>query len=157
MNPNHSPRKMPARVTAAIVACLLALAPQTAMAQNADASPSAGILQASTGLYAFTPSTCAIHMEDGIPDIEVQGPGKAPDGENFYFDFSSTANELTSELGVDEPYESTDRKLKAGQFVSSAFEVDVSDGIISVASLDLVDELGQSVDPKASLRIDCTN
>lgn len=161
MTCNHSPKAMAPRFAAVLAACMLMVTPLASMAEEAKAetpdvvSTSLGVLQTSTATYAFTPVTCVIYMEDGVPDIEVQGPGLAPDGESFYFDFSSTANEMTIELGVDEPYESMGRKLQAGQYVSTAFEVDVSDSIISVTGLDLVDGQSEPVDASASLRIDC--
>ncbi len=62
---------------------------------------------------------------------------------------------MTIELGVDKPYESVGRKLQASQYVSTAFEVDLSDGIISMTDLDLVDGQSEPVDTSASLRIDC--
>lgn len=158
---NHSPMAMVPRLAAALAASILMLTPHASMAEGSKAessevvSTSPGILETATTTYEFTPVTCIIYMEDGVPDIEVQGPGLATDGESFYFDFSSTANEMTIELGVDEPYASVGRKLQAGQYVSTAFEVDVSEGIISVTGLDLVDGQSDPVDAGASLRIDC--
>ena len=149
------------RLAAAFAACILMVTPHASIGEASKGetsdgvSASPGILETSTATYEFTPVTCIIYMEDGVPDIEVQGPGLAPDGESFFFDFSSTANEITIELGVDEPYESVGRKLQAGQYVSTAFEVDVSDGIISVTGLDLVDGQTEPVEASASLRIDC--
>ena len=32
-----------------------------------------GLLETSTGIYEFTPKTCAIYEEDGVFDIEIQG------------------------------------------------------------------------------------
>lgn len=157
---NHS-LKARAVCAIALTTCLL-LGPQVLLADapkpDALAADSAriGTLQTSAGLYAFTPRSCLIHIEDGVPDIEIQGPGIAPDGEKLYFDFSSTANEMSIELGVDTPFTSMDRLLKAGQFVSTAFTVEVSENIISVADVHLVDEQGVLVDANASLRIDCS-
>lgn len=156
-----TPKYYPHRCAAAIVTCLL-LGPQALMAAthepNALAADSTrvGTLQTSAGAYEFTPRSCLIHIEDGVPDIEIQGPGIAPDGEKLYFDFSSTANEMSIELGVDTAFTSTDRVLKAGQFVSKAFTVEVSENIISVADVHLIDEQGALVDANASLRIDCS-
>jgi len=153
---------MAPRLSVALAACILmVMTPPASMAEGVKAeTPDAvnmgpAVLETSTAIYAFTPVTCIIYMEDGVPDIEVQGPGLAPDGESFYFDFSSTANEMTIELGVDGPYKSVGRKLQAGQYVSTVFEVDVSDGIVSVTGLDLVDGQSELVDASASLRIDC--
>ncbi len=161
MTLNHSSMAGAQRLAVALAACILMVTPLASMAEEAKAaSPdveatSPGVLETTTATYEFTPVTCVIYVEDGVPDIEVQGPGLATDGESFYFDFSSTANEMTIELGVDEPYESVGRKLQAGQYVSTPFEVDVSDGIISVTGLNLVDGQSEPVDPSASLRIDC--
>ncbi|WP_323006380.1 hypothetical protein [Pseudorhodobacter sp.] len=144
-----------------LVACLL-LAPHILMADAPQPeAPAAGstriaTLQTSAGAYEFTPKSCLIHVEDGLPDIEIQGPGTAPDGEKLYFDFSSTANEMSIELGVDTPFTSTDRVLTAGQFVSKAFTVEVFENIISVADVHLVDGQGTLIDANASLRIDCS-
>lgn len=161
MTCNHLPKAPAPRLAAALAACLMMGAAHAAMAEESKAETSdvvstrAGVLETSTATYEFTPVNCIIYLEDGVPDIEIQGPGLATDGESFYFDFSSTANEVTIELGVDKPFESAGRKLQAGQYVSTAFEVDVSDGIISVAGLDLVDGQGELVDASASLHIDC--
>lgn len=160
---NHSPKAMAPGLVAALAACILMVTPHASLAEALKAetfdvvSTSPGVLETSTATYEFTPVTCVIHMEDGVPDIEIQGPGLASDGESFYLDFSSSANEITIELGVDEPYETLGRTLRAGEYVSTAFEVDVSDGVISVTGLDLVDGQSEPVDSDASLRIDCNN
>src|SRR5690606_11975992 len=106
-------------------------------------------------VYEFTPNVCGIYEEDGIFDIEIQGSGTAPDGEVFYFDFSSIANEMSIELGVDAPYQTAERQIRAGQFVSKAFVVEVTDKLISVPEITLVDEQGQQLDSNANLQIDC--
>ncbi|WP_417423488.1 hypothetical protein [Hoeflea sp.] len=161
MTCNHFPKALAPLLAGALAACILMVTPHVSLAEAAKVGtpdtvgPSAGVLETSATTYAFTPVTCIIHMEDGVPDIEVQGPGLTPDGESFYFDFSSTANEMTIELGVDEPYQSAGRKLQAGQYVSAAFEVDVADGIVSVTGLNLVDGQSEPMDASASLRIDC--
>ncbi len=158
---NHSPMATAPRLAAALAACVLVVPPHGSIAEEAtigtpdEVITSPGVLETSAATYAFTPVTCIIQMEDGVPDIEVQGPGLTADGEIFYFDFSSTANEMTIELGVDESYESEGRKLQAGQYVSTAFKVEVSDGIVTVTGLNLVDGQNETVDASASLRIDC--
>ena len=163
MTCNHSSKAMGPRLAAALAACMLTVAPHASIAEAPKAessdvvSTSPGVLETATTTYEFTPVTCVIYMEDGVPDIEVQGPGLAADGESFYFDFSSTANEMTIELGVDEPYESVGRKLQAGQYVSTAFEVEVTDGTISVTGLNLVDGQSETVDASARLHIDCNS
>lgn len=122
---------------------------------SAEAGERTGILQTSAGAYEFTPSNCLVYDEGGVYDIEIQGPGTAPDGEKLFFSFSSTGNEMTVQLGVDEPFRSSDREFRAGQYVSEPFTVDVSDGAISVSGIVLVDQQRQTVDADASLRIDC--
>lgn len=114
-----------------------------------------GVLRTSVGHYQFTPETCAIFHEDGIDDIEIGGPGMAPDGEKFYFELSSTANEMAVVLGVDGPFTNSDKTLRAGAYISQEFTVTVSDRAISIPSLVLVDNDGQIVDDAASLKINC--
>lgn len=118
-----------------------------------SASAVMGVLETSVGSYEFTPVSCGIHEEDGVYDILIAGPGTAPDREAFYLDLSS--NEMTIELGVDVPFKTSDRQIRAGQYVSQPFSMDVSGRIVSVSSLALVDERGQSLDAKARMRIDC--
>lgn len=113
------------------------------------------VLETSAGRYVFTPSTCAIYNADGFDDIEIQGPGTAPDGEKIFFELSSTANAMTIGLGVDRPFASPQRQLKAGRFESQEFTIVTSGRQLSVASLKLVDENGTSVDDHAALSIDC--
>ena len=114
-----------------------------------------GTLSTSAGAYTFTPKTCGIYREDGFDDIEIGGPGQAPDGEKFYFELSSTANAMTINLGAEGPFDSTERRLMAGQHVSQSFTIDVSGNNFSVTSLVLVDENLQPVDDNASLTISC--
>ena len=80
---NHS-LKARAVCAIALTTCLL-LGPQVLMADapkpetpEAD-STRVGTLQTSAGVYTFTPRSCLIHIEDGVPDIEIQGPGTAPE------------------------------------------------------------------------------
>lgn len=140
---------------------LLAVAgcsPEAGSSQPAPADSTAkgvGVLEASTGAYEFTPMTCAVHKEDGVDDIEVAGPGTAPDGEEFYFELTSTGNELTVSLGATGPFDSADRRLRAGRYVSQEFAIDVSGGRMTVRHLVLVDENRQPVDDDATLTIDC--
>ena len=112
-------------------------------------------LETSAGAYIFTPTICAVHKEDDVYDIEIGGRGIAPDGEEFYLEFSSTGDELSVGLGVDGPFASAARELRAGRWVSREFTVDVSGGTITVLNLALVDENGQSVDGDATLKVDC--
>lgn len=114
-----------------------------------------GLLETSLGTYEFTPTSCGVHYEDGVLDIEIGGPGETQDGEKFYFKLSSIANQIIVELGVDGPFKTSDRQLRAGQHSSETFTVDVSDEVVSVTGLVLVNEQGDRVDANANLRIDC--
>lgn len=114
-----------------------------------------GILETSAGSYVFTPSTCAIYRGDGVDDIEIQGPGMAPDGEKFFFELSSIANAMTIDIGVDSPFASPDRQLMAGRVASQEFTIVVSDRKISVSGMVLVDENGGPIDGDATIKIDC--
>ena len=160
MKPTSRPVAFFLRASLAI-AIPLVLMP-AAYSAKADTSPPVaapeirkGILETTAGVYEFTPNVCGIYEEDGIFDIEIQGSGTAPDGEVFYFDFSSIANEMSIELGVDAPYQTAERQIRAGQFVSKAFVVEVTDKLISVPEITLVDEQGQQLDSNANLQIDC--
>lgn len=115
----------------------------------------ASVLETSAGRYEITPTTCAIYSQDGIDDIEVQGPGTAPDGEAFFFELSSTANEITLGLGANGPFSSPERRLKAGRYVSQEFTIVTSGRQLSAANLVLVDENGASIDDRAALSINC--
>ena len=123
--------------------------------QPASAGTGAGVLETSAGPYAFTPVMCAIYTEDGVDDIEVGGPGTAPDGEEFYFQLSSTGNELTVDLGVSGPFASADRNLRAGRYVSQEFVLEVMGRTMIAPSLVLVDQSGNTVDDDAILTLDC--
>lgn len=115
-----------------------------------------GSLKTAQGIYKFTPRSCFFHQENGEYDIEIEGPGEAPDGEKLYFDLTSTGNAVSVKLGVDSRYTSSDRKLMAGQHVSQPFTFNVSDQVLSIAKLILVDENGNTVDENASLTINCS-
>ncbi len=138
--------------TGLAVLSLLFLTGCSAEAENLQSATSAtemkasGVLDTSTGTYQFTPSSCGVHYEDGVLDIEIGGPGTAPDGEIFYFELSSIANQIIIELGVDGPFKTSDRQLRSGQHTSETFTIDVSDKLISVSGLVLVDEQGDRVD-----------
>ena len=144
---------------AAIAACGLIFAVCSAEAEGTPRSPASttkGILETAGGTYEFVPTTCAIQKEDDAQDIEVMGTGTSPDGEKFHFGLSSTGNEIIIDLGVDGPFKTSERQIRAGRYVSQAFNVDVSGRTVSVSGLALVDERGQSVDTNARLRIDCS-
>lgn len=114
-----------------------------------------GILQTTMGAYSFLPTTCAVYVEDGVNDIEIQGSGTAPDGEVFFFELSSTANAMTVGLGVDGPFVMPEREFTAGRVTSQEFSLVVTGAVISADNLALVDEQGRPVDSDASLRITC--
>lgn len=145
----------------ALPLCFLILTACSAEADNptpdapAAAQVISGILLTADGRYEFTPKVCGVHREGDIDDIEVAGPGIAPDGEKFYFSLSSTGNEITLQLGADGPYTRSGRELRAGQYVSRAFTVDVSGRKFAVNNLALVDETGQTIDDSATLKITC--
>lgn len=126
-------------------------------AQTSESSTVAatGALETSAGRYEFTPTTCGIYSQDGADDIEIQGPGTAPNGEKFFFELSSTANAMTIGLGVDRPFASPERRIQAGRVYSEEFTIVVSGKRLSVAGLILVNENGGSIDDGATLTIDC--
>lgn len=124
-------------------------------APTASANKHSGVLQTKQGAYRFTPTSCTFHKEDGVYDIEIEGPGQAPDGEKFYFELTSTGNGVAVQLGVDGRFQSSDRKLIAGRHVTEAFTIDVSGQSLSIPKLVLADSNGRRVDDSASLRIDC--
>jgi hypothetical protein len=159
MTPDSKTAAAKTRPALAAVATLCALvlvacnAQAEAPAPENSASTATGVLETSAGIYEFTPVSCGIHEEDGVYDILIAGSGKAPDGEAFYLDLSPT--EMSIDLGVDVPFKASDRQIRAGHYVSQPFALDVSDRIVSVSSLALVDERGQSIDANARMRIDC--
>ncbi len=166
MNPRRSPVKSIARMQpitfrTGLVASLslLLLAGRSAEAEDSQSTAAAmqasGVLETSLGTFEFTPMGCGVHFEDGVLDIEIGGPGKTHGGEEFYFTLSSIANQIIVELGVDGPFKTSDRQLRAGQYSSDTFTVDVADEVISVTGLVLVNEQGDQVDANANLRIDC--
>jgi hypothetical protein len=132
-----------------------AVASADATASTAPAAKHSGVLETKQGAYRFTPTSCIFHKENGVYDIEIEGPGQAPDGEKIYFELTSTGNGVAVKLGVDGRYQSSDRKLVAGQHVTEAFTLDVSDQSLSIPKLVLADSNGQKVDDSASLRINC--
>jgi hypothetical protein len=132
-------------------ASLLVLSACSAQAGNSHP----GVLETSAGVFAFTLTSCSVYRGDGVDDIEIDGPGTAPDGEKFFFELSSTGNELTIGLGVDGPFASPERRLKAGRYVSQEFTLVVSERQMSASGVVLVDENGALVDGNATLTIDC--
>jgi len=116
-----------------------------------------GILSTTLGDFTFTPKVCAIYLRDDEPDIEIGGPGTSPDGEDLYFELSSTANALSVSLGADSAFQSSNRKLKAGRFDSTEFTLEVRDDTITARELQLVDQDGATVDAAAQLHINCAS
>lgn len=150
-------RLLPAVVLVALYGCNVAVeGPSSSSSKpaTAAASPgsgvSSGFVETASGRYVFTPKTCVIHHEGGVPDVEIGGAGKAPDGEKIYVDVSSTADELSIELGVDTPFAAAERTLRASRFAS---KLEISGQTLRVADLELVDDQGQR--QPASLQIDC--
>lgn len=132
--------------------CCVVILSGGALAQAGTNTPT-GVVQTQSGPYNFAPAVCAVHIEDGEPDIEISGPGTSPDGEKIFVDFSSTANELTIALGVDRRFSSSDRELKAGQYVTEKFDIEVSGSTIRVPGLVLADASGAR--QPGSLEIKC--
>ncbi|MFA5581232.1 MAG: hypothetical protein WDA25_04690 [Paracoccaceae bacterium] len=141
------------RSVAGILCAALALALPLA-AHAVDSTPQ-GRLETAAGVYAFNATTCAIHTEDGMLDILIQGAGTTPDGDIFYLELQSMGGSLDIELGVDGPFQSLDRQIRAGEYVSAAFTIDATGGMITIPDLMLVDQDGQLVDARAQLWIDC--
>lgn len=151
----------------AVVAGMLLLAGCTAAGDGEEAAASkaapvagataakagSGVIETEAGRYVFTPTTCAMGSQDGVPDIEVQGPGTAPDGEKVFVEFSSTADALTIKLGVDRAFSSPDRSLKAGHIYTQKMPVEVAGSTIRVPELELVDDNGTR--QSGNMRIDC--
>ncbi len=122
---------------------------------ESSAAVAISALETSAGRYEFMPTTCGIYSQDGANDIEIQGPGSAPNGEKFFFELSSTANAMTIGLGVDSPFASPERRIQAGRVYSQEFTIVASGRQLSAAGLVLVDENGASIDNGATLTIDC--
>lgn len=130
-----------------------AAAPRTRAQAPADNTMRTGVVETEGGAYSFSPTSCGVHVEDGFNDIEISGPGTAPDGEPVFIEFSSTANELDIALGVNTPFASADRILRAGQHVTQTMDIQVDGRTIRVAHLVLVDSDGQR--QTGSLEINC--
>jgi len=114
-----------------------------------------GVLETSIGRFVLTPRVCALNEEDGMPDIELEGVGVSPDGEPFYFEFSSTGNELAIRPGIEVPFVNSDREIRAGQYVTEAFDIQVDGDVLHVPVLLLADQNGDLLGT-ATLVVDCT-
>src|SRR5690554_3112423 len=90
---------------------------ESAAVTASETSASTGTIVTSVGRYIFKPTNCAIGVEQGIKDIEIGGPGANPDGKPIYVTYSSTADSLDIQLGVDKPSASSEHELVAGRSV----------------------------------------
>lgn len=130
-------------------------AENAATASSSTASNATGTVVTSFGRYIFTPSHCAIGTEGGIDDIEIGGPGKSPDGEPIYVEYSSTADELEIKLGVDKPFTTSEYKFVAGQHSTEPIEYSVSGKTVRATGISLANAQGAIIDTEASFEIDC--
>ncbi len=130
-----------------------------APAPAAAAPAKEGVLATGAGEYRFTPQTCIVAKEGAEYDIEIEGPGKTPDGEPFWLTFGSTGNELDVSLGVDKPFASSTRTLKAGQHISSPFTIEVTGKQVRATGIELRRIEDQrdtvAVPGPSSLQVDC--
>lgn len=128
-------------------------------APKSHESTRSGVLETSLGNYEFKPSTCALFREGDFEDIEIQGPGVAPDGEVFFFELSSTAEELSIHLGVDRAMAHSERTLKAGRWSSEPFAIQASENgnRFTASDIVLVDADLKRIAGLASLEIVCGN
>ncbi|MHA6692907.1 hypothetical protein [Devosia sp. A449] len=108
-----------------------------------------GILATESGRYIFGPDTCAMWVEDGLHDIEIQGPGTDPDGRLFFFELSSTGRHLSVGFDIASVFDSPDEQL-----IADGFDVEVSGTAITVRDLVLRDQDGNLVGA-GMLAIDC--
>ena len=117
-----------------------------------------GLLKTSLGNFELKPTTCGLFREGDFDDIEIQGPGVAPDGEVLFFHLSSTGEELSVHLGVDSAMAHSDRTLKAGRWHSEPFTIQTSGNgrQFTVPDIALVDSDQKRIEGLASLEIDCS-
>ncbi|NYT66726.1 hypothetical protein H0A58_12210 [Alcaligenaceae bacterium] len=113
---------------------------------------SAWELQTAIGVFTFVPKVCGMYKEGDFYDIEAHGPGAAPDGEKAYMSFSSTADAIDVDLGVDSLRASSDRTVRS----EGPLKVLVNDQKIKIVEIKLVDQDGKVVDMNATLEIDCS-
>lgn len=134
-------------ITRLCCSLILAMAPVSLL----HAQP-ASSLKTVQGVFEFTPAVCAIYKEGDFYDIEAHGPGTSPGSENVYFEFSSTAQSLDINFGVDSVFASSDTTLQS----AGEMQIEVEDRKIRVSNLTLVDQSGATTDTDASLELDCT-
>lgn len=135
----------------------LAIASLLALTGNAAIATPKGELVTPHGQYEFSPRSCSIYIDDGSYDIEISGPGTSLDGEIIFFDFSSVANEISIKLGVDQPFTHSDRQIKAGQHVSEAFEIEVTNNVITAQDIVFRGVSDELMEGAGSLMIDCNS
>ncbi|NYT61254.1 hypothetical protein H0A66_02785 [Alcaligenaceae bacterium] len=111
-----------------------------------------GALQTSSGVFTFVPKLCGIHKEGDFYDIEVHGAGVAPGGEKVYVEFSSTADALDVNFGVDSMLASSDTTLQS----EGQLQIRVDGKKIRAIEIKLVDQDRRVVDANATLEIDCS-
>lgn len=141
----------PLKSVVAAVAVIITILGVSSTAQAAQQ----GVLETPNGRYEFTPRSCGVHVEDGVYDIELNGPGVAPDGEKIYFEYTSTGNAISVELGVDQPFKSSDRQIRAGQFITEKLNLEVNDNKIEITDIVLMDENNAIMNGKGALVVDC--
>jgi len=128
-------------------AAVLAIAPFSAL----HAKPT-GSLQTKDGVFTFSPALCAIYKEDDAYDIEVHGPGSAPNGEKVYVGFSSMGEFLEVHFGADHSTDVSDTRIQS----DGTLQTHVDGLKVRVESIRLVDQGRQAVDEDAALEIDCS-
>lgn len=128
----------------------------TATVSSSNTSAATGTIVTSFGRYIFTPSHCGIGVEEGVDDIEIGGPGKSPDGEPIYVEYSSTADELEIKLGVDKPSTTSEHKFVAGQHTTQSIEYSVSGMTVRATGISLANGQGEIIDTEASFEINCS-
>lgn len=108
-----------------------------------------GVLETESGHYLFTPTVCAIVIEDGEYDIEIYGPGIDVDGRDIFFELSSTARHLSVGFDITSVFARADEEL-----VARDFDFEVSGTEITVRDVALTDQDGTRVG-LGSLLVDC--
>ena len=129
--------------------CVVALA--MAPVGSVHAKPTAS-LQTASGVYTFDPRACAIYKDGEFYDIEVHGPGTDAAGENVYMNFSSTADALDVNFGVDSVFASSDKLMRS----VGPLKIQVNGSRINATEIELADQDQQVVDTDATLEIDCS-
>lgn len=121
-----------------------------------DIAPNTGVLITPAGLYKFTATACSAGVYDGEVEVEVYGPGTAPDGEIMFLSFSALANTLTIKLGKDKMLGATERELVAGQHHTERFDTEVTGLTVEVRDIILATQDQERVAGTANLLINCS-